>query len=360
MVEANGDGAIRHVRLPAGWEGLSFKLREDTRIFVAEVPKACFSSAAFGAAGAKPQVEGVSEGDEIVTLNGETPARVAERITASGDAWNACSSAEPAHAVGSKGKFDSPPCAACDFVRRRRALGLDVALQMWLRAVKRDIQITLGVKPGGGASAGAEPGGDPQAESQSSQTPACSSREAKSVVQIKDSSTTSSLGELKSLDDLSSERSKAQLKARAGRLKDGKGKGKKAKGKGAGKKPRPSGPDLPRTRVSTAPVTGEVVEWKGKYGWIMPARPLDHAAISKHKGRLYIHENDLVHASKLEAGMTCRFQVFSDASGLGAEECVVLTDPNDKDSWEGQEWEAGSQEEWDDDDWEDGDWEDEP
>eukprot|EP00435_Cladocopium_sp_Y103_P010148 s1219_g2.t1 len=42
-------------------------------------------------------------------------------------------------------RFDSPPCVACDFQRRRKQLGLDVALQMWLRAVKRDIRISLAV-----------------------------------------------------------------------------------------------------------------------------------------------------------------------------------------------------------------------
>jgi len=56
---------------------------------VAEVPKACFSSAAFGAVGAMPQVDGVLEGDEIVTINGDSPSRIAERIVESGDALNA-------------------------------------------------------------------------------------------------------------------------------------------------------------------------------------------------------------------------------------------------------------------------------
>ncbi|CAK0861193.1 unnamed protein product, partial [Prorocentrum cordatum] len=111
---------------------------------------ACFSSVAKVEAGTiKNQVDGVSEGDEIMTLNGETPARLIERmlrIASAGDTWNACSSASPPHAVGSKTKFDSPPCAACDFLRRRKALGFDVALQMWLRAVKREIKFTLGVR----------------------------------------------------------------------------------------------------------------------------------------------------------------------------------------------------------------------
>ena len=38
---------------------------------------------------------------------------------------------------------------ACDFQRRRKALGLDVALQMWLRAVKRELRISLEVRSSG-------------------------------------------------------------------------------------------------------------------------------------------------------------------------------------------------------------------
>ena len=46
------------------------------------------------------------------------------------DVWCACSSATPPHEPVSKTKFDSQPCAACDFGRRRKQLGFDVALQM--------------------------------------------------------------------------------------------------------------------------------------------------------------------------------------------------------------------------------------
>merc|ERR1719162_2657641 len=53
----------------------------------------------------------------------------------------------------------------------------------------------------------------------------------------------------------------------------GKGKGKFDKGFGKGKKGKdkgPSGPNLPRSRITEEPVTGEVIAWKGKYGWIQP------------------------------------------------------------------------------------------
>merc|ERR1712060_592333 len=90
---------ITSVALPVGWEGLSIKLRGDPRTprwVVTEVPKACFSSNAFANSGnARPQVEGVNEGDEVVQLNGEEPARFVERISMEGDERNACSSAKP-------------------------------------------------------------------------------------------------------------------------------------------------------------------------------------------------------------------------------------------------------------------------
>lgn len=66
------------------------------------------------------------------------------------------------------------------------------------------------------------------------------------------------------------------------------------KGKGKGKR-WPSGPHLARERISTEPVTGEVLEWKGsastavgvgmpgKYGWIKPTVPIDHPMADRHK-----------------------------------------------------------------------------
>jgi len=185
---------IRQVRLPAGWEGLSIKQDVIGRIIVSEVPKACFSSAAFGTSVAKPQVEGVFEGDEVVQLNGEEPEKAIARITTEGDPWNACSSAKPPHAVGSKGKLDSPPCVACDFLRRRKAMGLAMALQMWLRAVKRDFQITLGVR-----SAAPIPKGFTRLLSET--LPAAVQASSASVVDLAASSSVGgSISELKSLE----------------------------------------------------------------------------------------------------------------------------------------------------------------
>eukprot|EP00930_Biecheleria_cincta_P031089 TRINITY_DN2156_c0_g1_i2.p1 TRINITY_DN2156_c0_g1~~TRINITY_DN2156_c0_g1_i2.p1 ORF type:complete len:194 (+),score=42.23 TRINITY_DN2156_c0_g1_i2:81-662(+) len=94
------------------------------------------------------------------------------------------------------------------------------------------------------------------------------------------------------------------------------------KGKGKGKR-RPGGPGLPRARITEQPVTGEVAEWKGKYGWITPTIPVEHEMAQKNKGRLYVSMSDLTGGlTALTAGSLCQFHVFSDASGLGAEEVI--------------------------------------
>ncbi|CAJ1341623.1 unnamed protein product [Effrenium voratum] len=129
---------LRPVRLPPGWAALSFRSL-GKRLVVTEVPKACFSSAAFGAA--------VFVGDEIAFINNKRPDVLARLIARPGHTLNTCSQAEPPHDPGSVGKLQSPPCVSCDFVRRLRDLGLDVALQMWLRVVKQQMPITLGVRP---------------------------------------------------------------------------------------------------------------------------------------------------------------------------------------------------------------------
>eukprot|EP00927_Polykrikos_kofoidii_P024047 TRINITY_DN2194_c0_g1_i1.p1 TRINITY_DN2194_c0_g1~~TRINITY_DN2194_c0_g1_i1.p1 ORF type:complete len:195 (-),score=32.51 TRINITY_DN2194_c0_g1_i1:56-640(-) len=102
----------------------------------------------------------------------------------------------------------------------------------------------------------------------------------------------------------------------------GKGKGKKGKGKGKGKR-GPSGPHLARERITQEPVTGEVSEWKGKYGWINPTVPVEHEKAARHKGQVFVSMTDLVGgAQELTPGSLCQFHVFIDDNGIGAEECI--------------------------------------
>ncbi|CAK9040012.1 Uncharacterized protein SCF082_LOCUS23342, partial [Durusdinium trenchii] len=105
---------------------------------------------------------------------------------------------------------------------------------------------------------------------------------------------------------------------------DSKGWGKGGWGWGGGKgRKYPSGPTLSRARVTNEPVTGEVTEWKGKYGWIRPTVPVEHPQASRRQGLIYVSMSDLQGGLEaLTVGSLCQFHVFCDASGLGAEEVI--------------------------------------
>jgi len=74
-------------------------------------------------------------------------------------------------------------------------------------------------------------------------------------------------------------------------------------------------------------VVGEVLEWKGKYGWIQPLEPFDHPKARMRNGRIFVSRTDLASARELAPGTLCHFYVFEDEAGLGAEECVASEQP---------------------------------
>ena len=78
--------------------------------------------------------------------------------------------------------------------------------------------------------------------------------------------------------------------------------------------------------MSYCKYSGRVAEWKGLYGWITPDQSIDHPAARKHQGRLYVSKTDLLDTSRPMPGDFCRFYVFKDASGLGAEEVSIEDD----------------------------------
>lgn len=98
----------------------------------------------------------------------------------------------------------------------------------------------------------------------------------------------------------------------------------KGKGKGEWKEKGPSGPELPRERITTEPVMGEMVAWKRKFGWIQPTEPIDHPEAEKHEGKIYVHQKDIEGEPELKEGVQFMFHVFVDSQGLGAEECSAL------------------------------------
>ena len=92
-----------------------------------------------------------------------------------------------------------------------------------------------------------------------------------------------------------------------------------------GKLRRPSGPNLPRETVSEDPVMGEVLEWKGSYGWIKLTEPVEHPSAEKNGGKIYVHKQDLTEeGAEMEAGTLVQFVLYSDSSGLGAQEVSTL------------------------------------
>merc|ERR1712151_1134860 len=104
----------------------------------------------------------------------------------------------------------------------------------------------------------------------------------------------------------------------------GKGKGKDfGKAGGKGKSKRASGPNLERERLTAEKFSGEVVEWKGKFGYIMPSEPVEHPDADKHEGKLWVSMKDIeaTGLTELEAGTQVSFHIYTDASGaLGADE----------------------------------------
>lgn len=107
----------------------------------------------------------------------------------------------------------------------------------------------------------------------------------------------------------------------------GKGKGKFFPfGKGMkGGKGGAGGPDQPRTVDSEEMVTGVVLEWKGKFGWIQPDVSVeDNPLAKKHGGKIFIAKQDLVGVEELESGSKVSYVMYSDASGLGAQKCIAL------------------------------------
>lgn len=80
--------------------------------------------------------------------------------------------------------------------------------------------------------------------------------------------------------------------------------------------------DTSRERLTAVPTTGEVIEWRGSFGWIRAHETVDHPLAAKRQGKVYVSRKDLSGQTSLQAGQLVQFHVFADASGVGAEECM--------------------------------------
>merc|ERR1712039_1125848 len=75
--------------------------------------------------------------------------------------------------------------------------------------------------------------------------------------------------------------------------------------------------------------SGEVVDWKGKFGYIMPSEPIEHEAAQKKGGKVWASMADIESgATELAVGQQVSFHVYLDDSGiLGADEIEEHGDP---------------------------------
>lgn len=78
-----------------------------------------------------------------------------------------------------------------------------------------------------------------------------------------------------------------------------------------------------RRRLSDDLLLGEVLEWRGSFGWLRPAQEIEHEKACMHQGRIFLHERDLLLPGPLEPGQPAEFYLYEDRSGLGAEDCVA-------------------------------------
>jgi len=72
--------------------------------------------------------------------------------------------------------------------------------------------------------------------------------------------------------------------------------------------------DDQRKLVSTKRVVGTILDWRGKFGWIQPAQPVDHP---RYDGKIYLAEED-VQDELAGVGAPVTFFVYCDGNGLGA------------------------------------------
>eukprot|EP00416_Gambierdiscus_australes_P021862 CAMPEP_0171058052 /NCGR_PEP_ID=MMETSP0766_2-20121228/2227_1 /TAXON_ID=439317 /ORGANISM="Gambierdiscus australes, Strain CAWD 149" /LENGTH=472 /DNA_ID=CAMNT_0011513267 /DNA_START=119 /DNA_END=1534 /DNA_ORIENTATION=+ len=76
-------------------------------------------------------------------------------------------------------------------------------------------------------------------------------------------------------------------------------------------------------------VTGTIVTWKNTMGWINPSASISHPEAELHQGKVFLHASDLAAGAKHDSvklrGARVNFTVYADGTGLGAQQCRVVT-----------------------------------
>eukprot|EP00931_Biecheleriopsis_adriatica_P043974 TRINITY_DN25126_c0_g1_i1.p1 TRINITY_DN25126_c0_g1~~TRINITY_DN25126_c0_g1_i1.p1 ORF type:complete len:486 (-),score=127.22 TRINITY_DN25126_c0_g1_i1:25-1482(-) len=78
-----------------------------------------------------------------------------------------------------------------------------------------------------------------------------------------------------------------------------------------------AGVSQPRKLVSTKRVQGTILDWRGKFGWVQAAQPIDHPDAERTGGKIYLAAED-VQEELQGIGAAVTFFVYVDGNGLGA------------------------------------------
>lgn len=73
-------------------------------------------------------------------------------------------------------------------------------------------------------------------------------------------------------------------------------------------------------------ITGEIIEWRGKFGWIQPDSPIDHPEARMKGGKIYLSQEDVAEVIS-GVGAKVSYYVYCDGTGLGAMMCVPIDSP---------------------------------
>jgi len=80
-----------------------------------------------------------------------------------------------------------------------------------------------------------------------------------------------------------------------------------------------------RKLVSDSRFVGSISEWHQSWGWLEPLDVISHPQIKKNKGRVYVNRSDTRSAIKnIDVGTKLDFQMYCDARGLGAVDCIQV------------------------------------
>lgn len=88
----------------------------------------------------------------------------------------------------------------------------------------------------------------------------------------------------------------------------------------------PESPGGGRRPAVNGRITGKIVEWKGKFGWVEPDAPVPHPEANKKGGRIYLSQEDVAEVIS-GVGAEVSFYVYADGTGLGAMNCVPADSP---------------------------------